>query len=219
MAVFTRILNIFSYNDIFHIHEYFWTPLYFMGYLTVAIEKNDGCSSRTRKEVHLVIPNKEIKDIVEEKVLSWFSSSNIEKKTAFFRSFWAADADEAQKILDNLISSTMSFFDYHEYWYHAFLLGIFRGAYDNTISNRELGLGRPDIVVRDSREHRAAVLEVKRAAEEHELEQAVESGMQQIRERCYDAPLRGEGFAVILLWSMAFCRKSCLLKAERIMLR
>ena len=56
---------------------------------------------------------------------------------------------------------TISYHDYKEDFYHAFLAGIFAGAGYVVQSNKEDGEGRSDIVVLDSRNGRVAVFEAK----------------------------------------------------------
>ena len=50
-----------------------------------------------------------------------------------------------------LLWNTISCNDYHEDYYHAFLAGIFEGRGYHVESNKEKGLGKPDILLRDKR--------------------------------------------------------------------
>lgn len=54
--------------------------------------------------------------------------------------------------------------DYHEDYYHAFVTGIFvgRGGYA-VRSNKERGLGRPDVDLRDKKNRRAIIIEAKKS--------------------------------------------------------
>ena len=67
-------------------------------------------------------------------------------------SLWNGDTETASDVLSDLLWQTISYMDYHEDYYHAFLSGIFvgRGGYI-VHSNKERGLGRPDIDLRDRR--------------------------------------------------------------------
>ncbi len=69
--------------------------------------------------------------------------------------------DEATKQMTKLLRKTISYHDYREDFYHAFLLGIFAGAGYAVESNKEHGEGRSDIVVHDVENGRIAIFEVK----------------------------------------------------------
>lgn len=56
---------------------------------------------------------------------------------------WNGDETSASTILSN----TISYNDYKEDYYHAFLTGVFVGK--GVQSNKERGSGRPDIDLRD----------------------------------------------------------------------
>ena len=52
--------------------------------------------------------------------------------------------------MNKLLRKTISYHDYREDFYHAFLAGIFAGAGYMVESNREHGEGRSDVVVYDA---------------------------------------------------------------------
>lgn len=54
------------------------------------------------------------------------------------------------KEMNALLRRTISYHDYREDFYHAFLAGIFTGAGYMVDSNKEHGEGRSDVVVYDS---------------------------------------------------------------------
>ena len=56
------------------------------------------------------------------------------------------DDDEMNKLL----RKTISYHDYREDFYHAFLAGIFTGAGYVVESNKDHGEGRSDVIVYDS---------------------------------------------------------------------
>ena len=72
--------------------------------------------------------------------------------------------------MTRLLKRTISFYDYGESFYHAFLAGIFTGAGYAVESNRDHGMGRSDVVVSDSDHDRTAVFEVKMVREKEKLE-------------------------------------------------
>lgn len=63
--------------------------------------------------------------------------------------------------MNALLRQTISYHDYREDFYHAFLAGIFTGAGYMVDSNKEHGERRSDVVVYDSINGRVAVFEAK----------------------------------------------------------
>ncbi len=55
----------------------------------------------------------------------------------------------ATRLITDILFDTISYFDYREDYYHAFLTGLFTGAGYAVESNHEYGLGKPDLVVWD----------------------------------------------------------------------
>lgn len=51
------------------------------------------------------------------------------------------DADKVTKEISTLLRMTISYYDYRENFYHAFLAGIFAGAGYSVETNREHGEG------------------------------------------------------------------------------
>ena len=101
--------------------------------------------------VDLRIPNREITNIFKTAVVDHFNRTvdQTELQT-LMNALWNGDSTLASEVLSELLWNTISYMDYHEDYYHAFLSGIFvgRGGYIVN-SNKERGLGRPDIDLRD----------------------------------------------------------------------
>ena len=124
-----------------------WSVLYLTGYLTKASGSaitgaiDDG-------EAALVIPNLEIKEIFESTIMKWFDdNAKTWNRTSLFSAVWNGDAQKITEELNKLLRKTISYHDYREDFYHAFLAGIFTGAGYMVESNREHGEGRSDVVV------------------------------------------------------------------------
>ena len=130
--------------------------LYLTGYLTNASEQD------TDGTIELKIPNKEIKEIFETTVKKWFedNAKTIDRKE-LFDAVWTGNADILTKEIGTLLRMTISYHDYKEDFYHAFLAGIFAGAGYVVESNKEHGEGRSDIVIYDMPHGRVAVFEVE----------------------------------------------------------
>ena len=71
-------------------------------------------------------------------------------RKALFDAAWSGQSEILTQEMSKLLRKTISYHDYREDFYHAFLAGIFTGAGYVVESNKEHGEGRSDIVVYDS---------------------------------------------------------------------
>lgn len=151
-----------TYDYLHSSEENLWSVLYLTGYLTT-VRKDELPESLEEGETALKIPNKEIREIFESTVKKWFEDYAKEtERHALFAAVWSGESDKLTKEMSKLLRVTISYHDYKEDFYHAFLAGIFAGAGYTVESNKEHGEGRSDIVVYDASEGRAAVFEVKK---------------------------------------------------------
>ena len=96
----------------------------------------------------LQIPNAEIREIFETTVIMWFDdSAKIWNRRELFTAVWNKDSEKLTEEMNKLLRKTISYHDYREDFYHAFLAGIFAGAGYIVESNKEHGEGRSDVVV------------------------------------------------------------------------
>ena len=201
-----HIVEELTYNDVFDSAENLWTMLYMTGYLTKANKDEQG------DDMVLKIPNKEIMGIFEDTVVKWFND-NIDrsKQQELMQAFWSGDEDKATELLSDFLWQTISYHDYREDYYHAFLAGMFAGIGYAVESNRESGLGRPDIILKDRRNRRALIIEAKRVPDESDLPKAADEALEQIRERQYARSIP-KGYREIFCYGVAFYEKDCLVK-------
>lgn len=75
-----------------------------------------------------------------------------------FDAVWSGNSEALTKEMTKLLRMTISYHDYREDFYHAFLAGIFTGAGYVVESNKEHGEGRSDVIVKDIRNGRVAIL-------------------------------------------------------------
>ena len=210
-TIAVEINEALNYNQIYTAEDNFWTLLYLTGYLTPSSDSANCVVPPGPGRTVLAIPNREVKDVFKSEIKSWFSQMLPKNKQQdFFELFWKADAQNLEKTLGTMLltSSSVQDYKYREHFYHSLLLGFFMLLYPVT-SNRETGEGFYDLVVQDEREKRAAVIEVKRADSEKELEASVEKALTQVEERQYDVELKARGYTTIYHWGMAFFKKSC----------
>ena len=95
----------------------------------------------------LAIPNAEIQEIFETTVMKWFSdSAKTWSRQILFDAVWKNDCELLTQEMNKLLRKTISYHDYKEDFYHAFLAGIFAGAGYSVESNKEHGEGRSDTI-------------------------------------------------------------------------
>ena len=116
--------------------------------------------------------------------------------------------------MNRLLRKTISYHDYKEDFYHAFLAGIFAGAGYTVESNREHGEGRSDVVVYDSENGRVAVFEIKYAQTAASLPTACEAALTQITTRMYAQEFEDD-YDQICCYGIAFFKKRCLIKIQK----
>ncbi len=206
-----RIEENLTYDYLHSSEENLWSILYLTGYLTREREEAlpeplpDGSSA-------LRIPNAEIREIFETTVQSWFTDrARLYNRRALFDAVWRGDNEALTKEMNTLLRMTISYHDYKEDFYHAFLAGIFAGAGYMVESNREYGEGRSDVVVIDAEGGQAAIFEAKYSRTLENLEQACEEAVRQIDDRMYAEPFR-DSYDRVLCYGIAFFKKRCLVK-------
>ena len=188
--------------------ENLWSILYLTGYLT-GTEKEEG-----RQEWNLWIPNLEIREIFEDTVIKWFhDSARLWERKALFHAVWERDEEKLTEEMTKLLRKTISYHDYKEDFYHAFLAGIFAGAGYIVKSNREHGDGRSDVVVQDYDGNRIAVFEVKYSRRLEDLPYDCERAIKQIDVRRYGEEF-AEDYSTVICYGIAFYRKRCMVKVK-----
>ena len=182
-----------------------WSVLVMTGYLTKADTEQSGDT------VALKIPNREISVIFEETVMRLFAETvDTEKVRSLTEALWNGNEQIATEIISDLLLDTISYHDYHEDYYHAFLAGIFVGRGYGVESNKEKALGRPDIQMTDRPTRRAVIIEAKKSDSEGKMEHDCEEALKQIVDRQYAKGLKG--YKQIRCYGVAFFEKSALVK-------
>ena len=198
-----------TYDYLHSSEENLWSILYLTGYLTNASEQD------TDGTIELKIPNKEIKEIFETTVKKWFedNAKTIDRKE-LFDAVWTGNADILTKEIGTLLRMTISYHDYKEDFYHAFLAGIFAGAGYVVESNKEHGEGRSDIVIYDDYEGKVAIFEAKKSQNPDEMNLDCEKAIKQINEKMYANEFE-DAYDEILCYGISFFKKRCLVKKNR----
>ena len=206
-AIRTAISDELTYDLLYSSEQNFWSLLFMTGYLTKVDPEETGPT------VSLRIPNREVSNIFETTAMQWFCDTlDRTKQKELFAALWSGDATTATEILSDLLWRTISFHDYREDYYHGFLTGTFAGAGYSVDSNREQGLGRTDLIVRDHDNRRALILEAKKAETEAAMERVCGEALEQIAARRYAEDESFYGYRTILCYGIAFYKKQALLK-------
>ena len=220
-----------THNEIDANMENIWSLLYMTGYLTTS-DYPDGDRYALR------IPNREIRQIYMDQVLSWFqekvnqekinqekvsqeeasqeeasqgrSNSRWESLDDLYEAFETGNIEKIQDSLNERLLDTVSFYDAHESFYHGFLLALLSTCADWWVSsNTETGKGRSDILVQRKDRKNGFVVEVKDVKDEKKLDAACRDAMKQIEEKDYTALLRRYRLKEIRAYGIAFWDKEC----------
>ena len=202
-----------TYDNLLSSEENFWSVLLMTGYLTVVPENEVDAEnvSNDTEGVYLRLVNNEIKELFSRTVVSWFKNKMLkEDRTELFKAIWSGDAETITDELCGFLGDSISFYDYHEIFYHAFLTGLLSGVKGIIIkSNSETGTGRADVVLQYPRKGLVAIFEFKSAKSEAAMNKKCDEALKQIETRKYSFPFRHN---TVLKYGIAFFEKQCLVK-------
>ena len=204
-TILQTISDELTYDTLHESEENLWSVLLMTGYLTKVDPDAEGDT------VELTIPNEEISNIFEETVVRFFKDSlDRSKQKELMEALWNGDEETASRRMSDLLFDTISYHDYHEDYYHAFLTGVISGLGYAVKSNQENGLGRSDIDVREKKRKRGMILEAKKSDKESDMQKDALVGKQQIVDKEY---LRGfPGFESVMCYGISFFQKKALVK-------
>lgn len=211
--IIQRVDDMLTYDYLHSSEDNLWSVLYLTGYLTsvrdeaIAGDIPDGTSA-------LMIPNEEIREIFETTIIKWFDdTAKGWNRSRLFNAVWTGDADAVTEEMTKLLRKTISYHDYREDFYHAFLAGIFAGAGYTVDSNKEHGEGRSDVVIYDEANSRVAIFEAKYSKSAEQLLSECDHAIDQINDRMY-AEEYADDYDEILCYGIAFFKKRCVVKKK-----
>ena len=223
-----RIVENITYNDLISSEDNLWSVLLMTGYLTVVPEDEvpaEDISSNDINGVYLRLVNNEIKELFSTTVSDWFKETVYKNsRDDLFKSLWDGDAAELANIISRYLRTTISFYDYSESFYHAFLAGLFSGIGDIGVtpnhrpggihikSNREYGEGRADVVIENRVTHTAAVLEFKVADNITDVSSMCDVALSQIHDIGYAEALQEDEGYDLISYGVIFYKKRCFIK-------
>lgn len=208
-----QLVGDLTYDLVHSNEENLWSILYLTGYLTKAApEAYPAGFCLEEGKTALRIPNEEVKTIFADTVAQWFAEGlEAMDRTKFFQAWWDGDEESLTRMVTDILFDTISYFDDKEDYYHAFVAGLFAGAGYEVSSNSEQGAGRADVVVRDRRNRRAMIIEVKRSKAEEQMVKDCQKAAEQIRKMQYAKQLL-KGYRKVLCFGAAFFGKECLIR-------
>ena len=209
-TIIANVTNALTYEDAYKSESNLWSVLLMTGYVT-AITQEDSDHEEGSRQVELRIPNREIVYLFQNTVVDRFNCTVDQHRIDdLMQALWNGEEEKASRILSDLLFETISYMDYHEDYYHAFIAGIFTGRGFLPDSNKEQGLGRPDVIVHDRKNRRAIIIETKKSDSQSRLEYWCDKAIQQIVDREYARNM--DGYNLILCYGIAFFEKTAMVK-------
>ena len=203
-----------TYDYLHSSEENLWSILYLTGYLT-QVREDDLPAPLPEDTSALIIPNAEVREIFETTIQKWFDeSAQTWNLTALFDAMWSGNAETLTAEINKLLYKTISYHDYKEDFYHAFLTGILAGSGCAVESNREHGEGRSDIVMYHPDRPQVVLFEAKYAKTLGGLQKSCAEALQQIEDRQYAKEFE-EDYDSVLCYGIAFYKKRCLGRIKR----
>ena len=210
--IMQRVEEDLTYDYLHSSEDNLWSVLYLTGYLTKVRkeELSKAASDHISNELSaLKIPNEEIREIFETTIKKWFEdNSKIWNRQPLFDAVWKKDTETATKEMNKLLRKTISYHDYKEDFYHAFLTGIFAGAGYMVESNKEHGEGRSDVVVYDSIDGRVVIFEAKYSKTIDAMDRDCQAAIKQIDQRMY-AKEYEDSCDEVICYGISFYKKRC----------
>ena len=211
--IIQKIEENLTYDYLHSSEENLWSILYLTGYLTQAREE-DLPDPLPEKISALMIPNAEVQEIFETTIQKWFDeSAQTWNRKALFDAVWSGKAEVLTEQMNKLLRKTISYHDYKEDFYHAFLAGIFAGAGYEVDSNKEHGEGRSDVVVLDPEGDRVAIFEAKYSRTQDAMSKDCAAALDQIEDRQYAKEFEDD-YDSVLCYGIAFYKKRCLVRMK-----
>ncbi len=206
--IMQRVEEDLTYDYLHSSEDNLWSVLYLTGYLTKVRkeELSKAASDHISNELSaLKIPNEEIREIFETTIKKWFEdNSKIWNRQPLFDAVWKKDTETATKEMNKLLRKTISYHDYKEDFYHAFLAG----AGYMVESNKEHGEGRSDVVVYDSIDGRVVIFEAKYSKTIDAMDQDCQAAIKQIDQRMY-AKEYEDSCDEVICYGISFYKKRC----------
>ena len=195
-----------TYREMDNINN-IYSFLLLTGYLRVTEDLGEN-------KYKLIIPNKEVYEIYKQSFMSYFEDYTFVRKEDLYQCLVREDVDQANEILGDILSRSISYFDNQESFYHGFLVGLFSGK--KIKSNREAMHGRFDLCILPKQIFQTAlILECKHSKSVKELVSDAKEGAKQIIDNKYEDEIINDGYLHVKGYGISFYKKYCyIVKAE-----
>ncbi len=208
-----------TYGELESSMDNLWSVLFTTGYLTLVGKPENGIYT-------LRIPNEEVKEVYRSQIREWFKAS-LRKDRETLDPLWKAlkegDESKVEEIINGFLSRSISIFDIRgtkkekERYYTVFLTDILLGNPDWVVkAQRESGDGLPDIEIATENLDEGIIIEARSMDKVTELEYGCRRAIKQIYEKRYYSSLVDDGRYDIRGYGIAFYKKRCRVKAEKI---
>ena len=189
-----------TYREMDNINN-IYSFLLLTGYLRVAEDLGEN-------KYKLIIPNKEVYEIYKQSFMSYFEDYTFVRKEDLYQCLVREDVDQANEILGDILSRSISYFDNQESFYHGFLVGLFSGK--KIKSNREAMHGRFDLCILPKQIFQTAlILECKHSKSVKELVSDAKEGAKQIIDNKYEDEIINDGYLHVKGYGISFYKKYC----------
>ena len=189
-----------TYREMDHINN-IYSFLLLTGYLRVIEDLGEN-------KYKLIIPNKEVYEIYKQSFMSYFEDYTFVRKEDLYQCLVREDVDQANEILGDILSRSISYFDNQESFYHGFLVGLFSGK--KIKSNREAMHGRFDLCILPKQIFQTAlILECKHSKSVKELVSDAKEGAMQIIDNKYEDEIINDGYLHVKGYGISFYKKYC----------
>ena len=224
-SIIATIKDSLCYGDLdSHSEDDFWTLLLYTGYLTT----NPNFKSDKKYEYELRIPNQEIRECFNEKILEYFlTNTNMQNHANdFIKALFNGDKDTIEQNLTSLLKKYVSIRDFAtkapaENYYHGFLNGLLieRADFIKThVSNIESGDGYVDLILQSLDGKTAVIIELKQTKERKDSKiAACQKALAQIKDNHYaDEYISNLDYQSVYIYGMCFHKKLCSVLVEQV---
>ena len=195
--------NLNSINNILNL-------LFISGYLTIdKLIQNDFGKVTT----YVKLPNEEVTYLFNN-ILFEILTTDYRIESGIIEKFCSGVLYNNKILMEetlNRILPNISYMDNSEAFYHGYLLGLFSLFLNNkrfiVRSNREAGIGRFDVMIKDLKRNIGMIIELK--VTDGDIEGEALKGIKQIEEKKYYLDLVSEGYQEIYKFAICFKDKEC----------
>ena len=168
------------------------------------------------ERTYVKLPNREVRYLFSEILLKILTEGNridLKKVNEFCDGIFENDKEAVERGLNQMLPK-LSYHDLNESGYHNYVMALFTlFINDNNYivySNRESGMGRFDIMIKDKQFNKGIIIEFK--VTKDDMEKSAINALNQIEEKEYYLDLINEGYKEIIKYAIVFKSKKCIVR-------